>query len=86
MFIRHKVSDYAKWRQVYDSVAEMQKQGGVTAQSVYQSEEDPNDLTVTHDFASAAEAKTFLERADLQKAMADGGVVGAPTIWIASKA
>ena len=36
MFVRHTVSDYAAWRKVYDSVAPMQKAGGVTAEAVYQ--------------------------------------------------
>ena len=52
MFVRHTVADYATWRQTYDSLAPMQRELGVIGQSVYQAIDDPNDVTVTHEFAS----------------------------------
>ena len=85
MFVRHTVSDYAAWRKVYDSVAPMQKAGGVTAQAVYRGADDSNDITVTHEFTSLEAARTFAGSADLKAAM-QAGVVGAPTIWFADKA
>ncbi len=63
----------------------MQKRGGVLAEAVYQSEDDPNDVTVTHDFASLAEARALAGSAELQEAMNKAGVVGAPTVWFAHK-
>ena len=32
--VLHRVADYDAWRKVYDSVADMQNDGGVTQQSV----------------------------------------------------
>jgi hypothetical protein len=86
LFARHRVQDYTKWRAVYDSVAPMQKQGGVTAEHVYQTEGDPSDVTVVHNFASADQAKAFAESTELREAMATAGVMGVPTIWITSEA
>jgi len=86
LFVRHQVNDYGKWREVYDGLAQTQKQAGVVAKSVYRAEGDANDLTVTHDFGSLSEAKAFAESAELRQAMAEAGVVGAPTVWFASKA
>jgi quinol monooxygenase YgiN len=85
LFVRHNVADYAAWRKVYDSVASMQKAGGVTAEAVYRSADDPNDVTVTHEFASIEAAKAFAGREDLKAAMQRAGVVGAPTIWFTNK-
>ena len=80
MLIRHQVADYAAWRQrLRRARAHVQKAGGVTAEDVYQSVADPNDLTVTHDFATVEAAQAFLASAELQAAMHDAGVVGAPT-------
>ncbi len=79
MFVRHTVSDYAAWRKVYDSVAPMQKAGGVTAEAVYRGADDSNDVTVTHEFASIEAARAFAGSADLKAAMQRAGVVGAPT-------
>ena len=85
MFIRHIVSDYKAWRKVYDEVAPMQKAGGVTAQAVYRSADNPNDITVTHEFGSVEAAQAFAKGDELKKAMQKAGVVGAPTIWFANK-
>jgi hypothetical protein len=32
-FVQHRVKDYDAWRRVYDSVADMQRAGGVVAES-----------------------------------------------------
>jgi quinol monooxygenase YgiN len=85
MFVRHTISDYKAWRKIYDDVAAMQKAGGVTAQAVYQAADNPNDITVTHEFGSIEAAKAFVESDELKKAMQKAGVVGAPTIWLVNK-
>lgn len=86
LFVRHTVSDYAKWRAVYDAFAPTQKKGGVTAQAVYQSAENPNDVTVTHEFASLDAAHAFAASPELKTAMTNAGIVGAPMIWFATQA
>ncbi len=62
-----------------------QKAGGVTAEAVYQAADDPNDVTVTHEFPTLEAAKAFAGSADLRAAMHDAGVQGAPTIWFARR-
>jgi len=74
LFVRHHVADYEAWRRVYDSVGDMQRQGGVTAEAVYRAEDDPNDVLVMHQFSSSDEAHSFMENPDLRQAMADAGV------------
>lgn len=85
MFVRHTVSDYAAWRKSYDGFAPIQKAKGVTAQAVYQAADNPNDVTVTHEFASLDAAKAFVGSDELKKAMQGAGVVGAPTIWFTNR-
>lgn len=85
LFVRHAVSDYASWRKVYDGFADFQQANGVTAQAVYQAIEDPNDITVTHDFATLEAAQAFTKLEELRKAMQSGGVVGTPTVWFTNK-
>lgn len=86
LFVRHQVADYEAWRRVYDALGPTQKAGGVTAQAVYQAADDPNDVTVTHEFATVAAAQAFAASSELRTAMHDSGVVGAPTIWFAKRA
>jgi hypothetical protein len=73
-FVLHRVADYDAWRRVYDSVAEMQRQGGVTAKAVYRAEGDPDNVLVMHQFGSAQEAHAFFEGTELRQAMQDAGV------------
>ena len=81
VFIRHTVANYQAWRKVYDGFAPVQKAKGVTAQAVYQGAENPNDITVTHDFATVEAAHAFVDSEELKSAMQNAGVAGAPTIW-----
>jgi hypothetical protein len=48
--ILHRVADYDAWRKVYDSVGDMQKDGGVTQESVHRMVDDPNNVLVIHHF------------------------------------
>jgi hypothetical protein len=85
IFVRHTVSDYKAWRKGYDDFDKTRKGMGATAHAVYQSADNPNDITVTHDFATVAAAKAFAASADLKKAMQSAGVVGAPSVWFTTK-
>jgi ABC-type sugar transport system substrate-binding protein len=81
MFVRHEVADYGAWRKTYDAFAPTQKKLGVTYEAVYQSTDNPNDVTVIHDFHSLEKAKAFAASADLKAAMEKSGVKGTPQIW-----
>jgi quinol monooxygenase YgiN len=85
LFVRHQVADYAAWREVYDANAAIRDAGGVLAAEVFQGSDDPNDVTVTHDFASREAAEAFIGNPNLRKAMAEAGVVGEPTVWSADR-
>jgi quinol monooxygenase YgiN len=85
VFLRHKISDYAAWRKVYDAAGPMKKAGGVIGEAVYQSADDPNDITVTHEFATIEVAKAYLDNPELKQAIQKAGVIGAPTVWLTNK-
>ena len=85
MFVRHTVSDYKTWRKAYDDFAPVQKEKGVTAEAVYRAVENPNDITVTDEFATIEAARAFAESPELKNAMKNAGVAGAPTIWFTNK-
>jgi hypothetical protein len=85
LFVRHQVSDYAKWRAVYDAFAATQKALGVQEEAVYQAVDDPKNVTVRHEFATPEAARAFTGSTELRSAMHDAGVEGAPTIWITNR-
>jgi hypothetical protein len=83
LFVRHTVADYAAWRRIFDGFAH--EALGVTDKAVYQAADNPNDITVTHEFATLEAAKAFADSPELKAAMHDAGVTSAPTIWFATR-
>jgi quinol monooxygenase YgiN len=83
VFVRHRVRDYAIWRQHYDAALPLRRESGALASSVHRTVGKPDEVTICSDFASAEQAKAFLGRAELRDAMANAGVAEAPAIWIA---
>jgi quinol monooxygenase YgiN len=86
LYARHPVTDYAAWRKAYDDFDAERAGMGVTAHAVYQSVDDPNDITVCHEFASEEQAKAFASSPRLREVMEQAGVAGEPEIWFVSEA
>lgn len=81
VFVRHDVADYKAWKKGYDNFAPEQKKGGVYSQRVYQSIDNPNNVTVIHDFHSLEKAKAFFNSDELKTTMKRIGLIGKPEIW-----
>lgn len=86
LFVRHEVSDYETWRKVYDTFRTIQTANGVTAAAVYQAADNPNDVTISHEFTTIEAAQAFGQLAELRAIMRTGGVLGAPSVWVTEKA
>lgn len=78
--IRHSVTDYAKWKSVYDTF--LPTTAGARYARVNRSVEDPNLVTVVAGFDTLELAKTFLDNPNLKAKMTEAGVVGSPRIEI----
>ena len=78
--VLHRVRDFPTWRQEYDSVAELQKAGGVTADSVHRMVDDRDNVLVLHEFDTLELARAFFADPRLKEAMQRGGVIGEPRI------
>lgn len=78
LFVVHTVEDYERWRRVYDAYETTRAEMGVRDAAVFRAPENPNHLTVTHDFDSLEAAKSFFQDSRLMAAMEDGGIIGPP--------
>ena len=72
--VHHRVRDFDAWKQVYDSVRDVQRDGGVRYQRVMRSADDPNMVVVVHEFESGDAAKAFFDNPALRDAMQRAGV------------
>ena len=52
LFVRHNVKDYTAWREAYDAFDGERRAMGVTSYGVYQLDDNPNDVTFYHEFAT----------------------------------
>lgn len=86
LYARHPVTDYGTWREHYDRFDEERGGWGVIGDAVYRSVDDPNDVTVSHDFASEDEARAFASSPRLREVMTEAGVASEPQIWFVTQA
>jgi quinol monooxygenase YgiN len=82
VFVRHKVKDYAKWRNVFQSHAEMRRAGGEKEYWISHIAGQPKNLCLFFEWSSVADAKKFLGSKALKEGMKLAGVAEKPQIFI----
>jgi len=60
LHIEHAVTDFASWKQAYDSFGEDRKSGGVRSERVRRPVGEANRVVIDLDFDSVQSAKGFL--------------------------
>lgn len=85
LFVRINVADYGAWREVYDQFYGERVDMGVMGAAAFQLVDDPNDVTVWHDFETAEVARAFVASDALRKVMQRAGVQGEPQIWFTTE-
>ena len=79
LFIRHRVSDYEAWKQVYDAYD--RKGDGCTRATVHRDPDDGNLVVVTETFPDIATTRAHASSEKLKAAMGQAGVEGPPEFW-----
>ena len=86
VIVQHRVADYERWLPVFTDHEAVRRQHGATGHSITRDVADPNSIIIVNEFATLEGAKAFSQDPSLPAAMAAGGVVGAPQVWIANDA
>ena len=76
VLVRHKVADYNRWKQAFDSHLNSRKQAGETAFRIFHSVDDPREVVLFFDWESVEQARKFMNSDELRKAMQQAGVEG----------
>jgi hypothetical protein len=80
ILIRHKVADYSRWKEVFDSHLTARRRAGELDCHLFHNVEDPHELVLLLDWQTIEEARKFMTSDDLRKRMQDAGVQGTPEI------
>lgn len=86
MLVQHNVKDFAEWKRVYDSVADLRSSNGELSDHVYRDASDPNKLTVMFKWDSLANAEKYSQSPELKAAMEKAGVEGPPNVSFLNEA
>lgn len=85
MLCRNRVTDFAKWKAIFDSHVAAQKAAGLTLENLWRGLEDPQHVFFIFSVADLNKAKAFISSPDAAKAGRESGVVEGD-YWFLTKA
>lgn len=86
MLVQHKVLDFEKWKNVFDSQSAFRASSGEISGRIYRNASDPNQLVLVFKWDSVENAQKFAHSPELRAAMEKAGVEGPPTITFLNEA
>ena len=78
--MRHKVTDFNKWKTIYDADKPNREKAGLKDQWVKRNEQDPSEVVMYYEVADQKRAEEFAHSQDLKGKMKEGGVIGTPEV------
>ena len=78
--VTHKVKDWDTWKKAFDSHKQARVDAGLSDRVIAYDVDDHSIVTIVMAVSDLAKAKAFSTSKDLKDKMAEGGVIGAPTI------
>ena len=81
LFLRHQITDYARWKEGFDIHLPARQAGGATNETlVLRNVDDPHEIIVVLGWCDLAQARTFMQSVSWQVAKQQMGVVGVPEV------
>ncbi len=80
VLVRHKVSEFARWKHVFDEHFGRRHAAGELSYRIFHNHDDASDLTLFFDWETLEMARAFFGSDTLKKAMQEAGVTGTPEI------
>ena len=81
VIVKHKVADYARWKQMFDADGAYRQDGGCKGGQLFRSADDPNEVVVVFEW-DAEQARHFSQREELSAKMQEAGVLGPPELYL----
>jgi len=80
VLIRHNVTDFAKWKPVYDAHLTARQNAGLREKNLMRSVDNPNEVVLLFEAEDLKRAQAFTNSSDVRETMQKAGVVGKPDI------
>lgn len=80
VLVRHKVSDFSRWKQVFDEHFGIRHAAGELNHRIFHSHDDASDLTLFFEWETLDMARAFFASERLKNGMQQAGVTGKPDI------
>jgi heme-degrading monooxygenase HmoA len=84
--VQHRVADYDSWIVVFNEHEAVRRAHGATGHSISREAADPSSVVIVNEFATLAGAQAFAKDPSLPEAMAKGGVIGHPVVFLVDEA
>ena len=81
ILVRHKVTDYAKWKSIFDGHGTTRKAGGSKGTHLFRNADDPNEVVILMEWDELGKARQFTGSDELRQAMEQAGVADRPDIY-----
>lgn len=81
LLLQHRIMDYARWKEGFDSHLPARQAGGSTDEALLlRNVDDPFEIIVILGWRDLAQARLFTKSVKLRRAMQQMGVVGSPQV------
>lgn len=80
VLVRHKVADFNRWKESFDSHLNDRMHAGELGFRLFQSVDDPREVTLLLDWDSVEHARKFIGSDELRSRMQQAGVLSTPDV------
>jgi hypothetical protein len=84
LIVQLTIGDYTKWRSAFDKGAPLREKAGMKNWRVYRDVDSADKVLVWSEAQDLTKARGAILGPDIQKAMQEAGVIGAPRVYIIS--
>lgn len=81
LLIRHKVTDYERWKPVFDEQDATRRAHGCQRGHLFRSVSDPDEILILLEWDDLDRAWLFAQSDDLREVLKRAGVAEEPEVW-----
>ena len=80
--VEFKVSDFAKWRPLFEKHRNLRDKAGFKSTHIYRDADNANDIIIWSEVTDLGKARAALAGQEIRTAMHEAGVVGTPKVHV----